>query len=274
LAFDSDGDHILTSQDARWSEFGIWQDADSDGQTDEGEFHSLDELQISAIALETEEVSIEESKPEPGVLIHGKSVVTFEDGSTTTAVDASLSYIPGEDSGENHALSNDENVNYDIKISSDINLEDGWLSAATMNSSEISTTKDSAISPLQEDIEATQYEEVTSHKVLFSAEHAEETFRYTVESNPEENYKTMLTDSGDSSSEDILGTDTLDNSTDVWHSQEPPTDLPMDDNGADHVFSTSEEPFQTDDPADPMDDGGTLCFGEDHFYFSSIVMIS
>lgn len=51
IAFDTDGDKYLTPEDARWAEFGIWQDADSDGKTDDGEFKSLDEMGVLSIRL-------------------------------------------------------------------------------------------------------------------------------------------------------------------------------------------------------------------------------
>ena len=39
--FDTSGDGKLTSADARWAEFRIWQDVDQDGITDQGELYTL-----------------------------------------------------------------------------------------------------------------------------------------------------------------------------------------------------------------------------------------
>ncbi|MBF0243561.1 MAG: hypothetical protein HQK64_13940, partial [Desulfamplus sp.] len=90
-AFDTDNDNYLTPKDERWSQFGIWQDANSDGKTDEGEFKTLDELSVSSISL----ISDGEAKtPADGVFLFGTSEVEFVDGSKTQAGDVAFSYIP------------------------------------------------------------------------------------------------------------------------------------------------------------------------------------
>jgi len=49
--FDTNQDGVFNSSDADWSKFGVWQDFDQDGTTDDGEFHSLDVVGINAISL-------------------------------------------------------------------------------------------------------------------------------------------------------------------------------------------------------------------------------
>ncbi|MEQ1843163.1 MAG: DUF5801 repeats-in-toxin domain-containing protein, partial [Verrucomicrobiales bacterium] len=86
-AFDSDHDGLLTENDEAWEHFGIWQDADLDGVTDDGEFQSLADLEIKSIGLIDNGIL---SYPAPGVTLHGESVLTYEDGTTMTVGNASL----------------------------------------------------------------------------------------------------------------------------------------------------------------------------------------
>src|SRR5690606_33719273 len=51
LRFDSDGDGKLTAADTEFSRFGVWQDANSNGVTDPGEFSTLSELGIASLDL-------------------------------------------------------------------------------------------------------------------------------------------------------------------------------------------------------------------------------
>ncbi len=86
-AFDSDNDGLLTENDEAWDRFGIWQDADLDGVTDEGEFQLLADLEVESIGLIDNGIL---SYPAPGVTLHGESVLTYEDGTTMTVGNASL----------------------------------------------------------------------------------------------------------------------------------------------------------------------------------------
>ena len=47
--FDSNGDGVLDSKDADFARFGVWQDANSNGLADDGEFRTLDQAGIVAI---------------------------------------------------------------------------------------------------------------------------------------------------------------------------------------------------------------------------------
>ena len=52
--FDTNGDGKLTAEDDQFAQFGVWQDADGDGVSDDGEFKSLTELGIIEIGLESD----------------------------------------------------------------------------------------------------------------------------------------------------------------------------------------------------------------------------
>ena len=62
--FDTNQDDVLDASDDNWDQFKVWQDANSDGVTDEGELKSLDEAGITSIALTYNETS--ESSSEAG----------------------------------------------------------------------------------------------------------------------------------------------------------------------------------------------------------------
>ena len=55
--FDTNQDDVLDASDDNWDQFKVWQDANSDGVTDEGELKSLDEAGITSIALTYNETS-------------------------------------------------------------------------------------------------------------------------------------------------------------------------------------------------------------------------
>jgi hypothetical protein len=88
--FDTNQDGVLDAQDERFDEFAVWQDADSDGVTDEGELSSLTDLGIESIELTYREDSEERVDGEGDVTVFGQANVNYEDGSTTTAEDVSF----------------------------------------------------------------------------------------------------------------------------------------------------------------------------------------
>ena len=49
--FDTNGDGVLDAADAQWGKFRVWQDADGDGVSDEGELRTLEEAGIRSISL-------------------------------------------------------------------------------------------------------------------------------------------------------------------------------------------------------------------------------
>ncbi|MET0589528.1 MAG: hypothetical protein ABWZ75_13490, partial [Novosphingobium sp.] len=83
------GDGVLDANDAAFAKFGVWQDANSNGVNDEGEFHSLTELGITSINLVSD--GVVQSAADGDVTIHGTSTYTKADGTTGTLADASFS---------------------------------------------------------------------------------------------------------------------------------------------------------------------------------------
>ena len=88
--FDTNQDGVLDTQDDQWEQFRVWQDKDSDGQTDEGELVSLGDLMIESIDLTYVADSQKGIAADGDVVIHGQSTVTYTDGSTGIAEDASF----------------------------------------------------------------------------------------------------------------------------------------------------------------------------------------
>ncbi|HHL34757.1 MAG TPA: tandem-95 repeat protein, partial [Desulfobulbaceae bacterium] len=85
-AFDSNEDGIFSGNDTSWNDFGVWQDRNSNGLTDEGEFHSLDELGIRDIELESNSNEQEIA----GNTVYGTAVYHRQDGSTGEVGDVAL----------------------------------------------------------------------------------------------------------------------------------------------------------------------------------------
>ncbi|AGF76989.1 hypothetical protein UWK_00404 [Desulfocapsa sulfexigens DSM 10523] len=85
-AFDSNNDGIFSKEDAAWSDFGIWQDKNSNGISDEGEFKTLDDAGISDIELKSD------GKEEviAGNTVFGSTVYHLEDGSSAEVGDVAL----------------------------------------------------------------------------------------------------------------------------------------------------------------------------------------
>lgn len=88
---DADGnvgaDGILTVDDAEWAKFGVWQDLDQDGETDEGEFTSLDDMGITEINLTSD--GVESTAADGDVTIFGVGEYK-RNGETEVLADAAL----------------------------------------------------------------------------------------------------------------------------------------------------------------------------------------
>jgi len=76
--FDTNQNNHLDKGDAAWSQFGVWQDKNMDGVTDEGEFLTLDDAGIADIGL----ASDGDQRLEAGNTVYGESTYTREDGTT------------------------------------------------------------------------------------------------------------------------------------------------------------------------------------------------
>jgi hypothetical protein len=107
-AFDSDGDGKLTANDQRWSQFGVWQDADQDGFSDAGEFCSLDEVGIASINLQSD--GITQAMADGDVHLAGVSTFARTDGTVGEVGDAALRYAPGFVPAQGGAVPGDAEV--------------------------------------------------------------------------------------------------------------------------------------------------------------------
>ena len=85
-AYDSNHDGQLSSADSGFSSFGVWQDANSNGVVDAGEYQSLAARGINAISLSTDEMSYEAANGD--VQVVGTGSYTRADGSTGSLADA------------------------------------------------------------------------------------------------------------------------------------------------------------------------------------------
>ena len=92
LAFDSNGDNLLDARDATFGSFGVWQDANSNGLTDEGELSTLADAGIESISLVSDGAAYSAANGQ--VVVHGETTYTNTDGSTGTVGDVSLSSAP------------------------------------------------------------------------------------------------------------------------------------------------------------------------------------
>lgn len=87
-SLDSNGDGLLSAADAKWNEFGIWQDANSNGVSDTGEFRKLDDVGVYAIELSSDgQFRIINNQT-----VHGVGQVQMTDGSTRNFADVTLRF--------------------------------------------------------------------------------------------------------------------------------------------------------------------------------------
>ncbi|MXO57930.1 hypothetical protein GRI36_13720 [Altererythrobacter gangjinensis] len=88
MVYDSNGDAVFDANDVAFSEFGVWQDADSDGVVDAGEFVSLSDAGIISISLSSDEAQY--SAADGDVIVHGTGSYTNADGTHGLLADASF----------------------------------------------------------------------------------------------------------------------------------------------------------------------------------------
>jgi hypothetical protein len=84
--YDSNGDGQLSSADAGFDDFGVWQDADSDGQVDAGELRSMTAASIASISLSSDGIAYSAAGGDVSVV--GTGSFTRADGSTGVLADA------------------------------------------------------------------------------------------------------------------------------------------------------------------------------------------
>jgi large repetitive protein len=88
ITYDSNHDGVLSASDTAFAQFGVWQDANSNGVTDAGEFNSLVELGITSIDLVSDGVSY--TAADGDVVVHGTGSFSWADGTSGTLADASF----------------------------------------------------------------------------------------------------------------------------------------------------------------------------------------
>ena len=86
--YDVNEDGILNQEDGSFTSFGVWQDADSDGVVDEGEFLSLADRGITEISLVSDGQAFTLADGE--VIVYGTTSFTNADGSIGIAHDAAF----------------------------------------------------------------------------------------------------------------------------------------------------------------------------------------
>ncbi|MCP9817528.1 hypothetical protein KBY76_12790, partial [Synechococcus sp. GreenBA-s] len=88
LHFDTNTDGVLDANDSAFGSFGVWQDSNSDGITDSGEFSSLADLGITAIYLAYSPDSSQVNEAGGDVIVYGQSAYVKADGTTGLVADA------------------------------------------------------------------------------------------------------------------------------------------------------------------------------------------
>ena len=104
-AYDSNGDGQLSSGDADFGQFGVWQDADSDGVVDGGELVSLTAVGISSIGLSSNGLTSVAASGD--VLVAGEGSYTYvnDNGATATGLLADVSFRTARDADQAQRVS-------------------------------------------------------------------------------------------------------------------------------------------------------------------------
>jgi hypothetical protein len=93
-AFDTNHNQQLDKGDERWGQFGVWEDKNADGQTQQGEYRTLEQLNIQSIDLTS---NGQASGMNTEAVVTGTTHFTRGDGSTGQAADVMLAYQSGQD---------------------------------------------------------------------------------------------------------------------------------------------------------------------------------
>ncbi|AGG33230.1 RTX toxin related protein [beta proteobacterium CB] len=86
--YDTNRDNVFDASDAGFNDFGVWQDANSDGIVQEGEFRSLTDRGIISLSLTSDGVI--NTAADGDVTIYGQTTYTMTDGSTGIAEDVAF----------------------------------------------------------------------------------------------------------------------------------------------------------------------------------------
>ncbi|MGU5714033.1 type I secretion C-terminal target domain-containing protein, partial [Aeromonas taiwanensis] len=102
--FDTNGDHQFNNVDAAWSDFGIWQDLNSDGVQQSGEFKTLAEWHIDNISLVASDGVQPHSEADGDVYVASQMKVQYEDGSSGFAEDVTFNAILSDEKSDESAV--------------------------------------------------------------------------------------------------------------------------------------------------------------------------
>jgi hypothetical protein len=120
VVFDSNHDNLLTAADERFSSFCVWQDANGNGVTEEGEFKTLDEIGIVSLGLVSDGRSYDAANGQ--VTVHGEANFTYQDGSQGLVGDVSLAIGGPAVSSEDSVGTADSVINpFDLVLSRQAN---------------------------------------------------------------------------------------------------------------------------------------------------------
>jgi large repetitive protein len=87
--FDTNRDGVFNAQDAKFTEFAVWQDRNQNGVSDAGEVRSLADVGLTAIRLQSDGVARQTA---PGVHEAGRSSATASDGSSVLLGDVGFAF--------------------------------------------------------------------------------------------------------------------------------------------------------------------------------------
>lgn len=115
-AFDTNGDGMLSAEDERWQDFGLFQDLNSNGIQDEGEFTPMADTGIVAISLSGQGEPFDIN----GNLVMGMTTVWMADGSTREAGDVMLRVIDGARQEARSAAAELSSTSLDQRVSQQV----------------------------------------------------------------------------------------------------------------------------------------------------------
>ena len=90
IAFDTNHDGVFDAKDAEFSKFGVWQDKNSDGISDSGEYQTLTQMGIISFNVNSDH----QAQIIAGNTVHGFSSYQTVDGASHLMADVSLSVAP------------------------------------------------------------------------------------------------------------------------------------------------------------------------------------
>jgi hypothetical protein len=108
VKFDTNHDGKFNAQDAQFSQFNVWQDANQNGVSDAGEVYKLSDLGLTSIDLTSDNIV---RNPTGGVVEAGRGTADLANGSTMLLSDASFDFTTITDS---YTLSLDSQLDLSI----------------------------------------------------------------------------------------------------------------------------------------------------------------